>query len=45
MRPVVRLDAPVLQIREIAAGQYVACHFPLTAGESLPTRNGQSAGA
>jgi peptide/nickel transport system ATP-binding protein len=33
------------EIREIAAGQYVACHFPLTAGESLPTRNGQSAGA
>jgi len=33
------------EIREIAAGQYVACHFPLNAGETLPTRNGQTATA
>ena len=32
-------------IREVAPAQYVACHFPLTAGESLPGRNGQSATA
>jgi peptide/nickel transport system ATP-binding protein len=30
-------------IREYGPGQYVACHFPLTAGETLPTRNGQVA--
>jgi peptide/nickel transport system ATP-binding protein len=33
------------EIREVAPGQYVACHFPLTVGESLPTRNGSSATA
>jgi peptide/nickel transport system ATP-binding protein len=33
------------EIREISEGQYVACHFPLNAGETLPTRNGQSATA
>jgi peptide/nickel transport system ATP-binding protein len=31
------------QIREIAPEQYVACHFPLSAGEKLPTSNGQHA--
>jgi peptide/nickel transport system ATP-binding protein len=31
------------EIREIGPGQYVACHFPLTAGEKLPGRNGQAA--
>jgi oligopeptide/dipeptide ABC transporter ATP-binding protein len=30
------------EIREIAAGQFVACHFPLAPGETLPSRNGQS---
>jgi peptide/nickel transport system ATP-binding protein len=33
------------EIREITPGQYVACHFPLTAGETLPGRNGQTASA
>jgi peptide/nickel transport system ATP-binding protein len=33
------------EMREIAAGQYVACHFPLTAGETLPAGNGQVVGA
>jgi len=33
------------KIREITPGQYVACHFPLTAGEALPSRNGQTAPA
>jgi peptide/nickel transport system ATP-binding protein len=28
-------------IREHAPGQFVACHFPLAVGETLPTRNGQ----
>jgi peptide/nickel transport system ATP-binding protein len=28
------------QIQEIHAGQFVACHFPLAPGETLPTRNG-----
>src|SRR6202795_606995 len=28
------------QIREVHPGQFVACHFPLAAGETLPTRNG-----
>jgi peptide/nickel transport system ATP-binding protein len=27
-------------IREVEPGQFVACHFPLAPGESLPTRNG-----
>jgi peptide/nickel transport system ATP-binding protein len=31
------------QIREIGPGQYVACHFPLGVGESLPASNGQHA--
>jgi peptide/nickel transport system ATP-binding protein len=31
------------EIREIAPKQYVACHFPLGPGESLPGRNGQTA--
>jgi peptide/nickel transport system ATP-binding protein len=30
-------------VTEMAPGHFVACHFPLAAGESLPTRNGQSA--
>ena len=30
------------EIREIAPGQFVACHFPLAAGETLPGRNGQT---
>jgi peptide/nickel transport system ATP-binding protein len=29
------------EVREIAPDQYVACHFPLTAGEALPSGNGQ----
>jgi oligopeptide/dipeptide ABC transporter ATP-binding protein len=29
------------EIREIHAGQYVACHFPLSPGETLPSSNGQ----
>jgi peptide/nickel transport system ATP-binding protein len=29
------------QIREMAPGQFVACHFPLAPGETLATRNGQ----
>ena len=29
------------QIRELHTGQFVACHFPLAPGETLPTRNGQ----
>jgi peptide/nickel transport system ATP-binding protein len=27
-------------IREVQPGQFAACHFPLAAGETLPTRNG-----
>ncbi|HEY5172125.1 MAG TPA: oligopeptide/dipeptide ABC transporter ATP-binding protein [Acidimicrobiia bacterium] len=30
------------QIREIHTGQFVACHFPLAPGETLPTRNGSA---
>ena len=30
-------------IREIRPGQFVACHFPLEVGETLPSANGQSA--
>jgi peptide/nickel transport system ATP-binding protein len=30
------------QIQEIHAGQFVACHFPLAAGETLPTTNGSA---
>ena len=33
------------EVREIAPGQFVACHFPLAAGETLPGRNGQTAAA
>ena len=29
------------QIQQVAPGQFVACHFPLAPGETLPTRNGQ----
>jgi peptide/nickel transport system ATP-binding protein len=29
-------------VREIHPGQYVACHFPLAPGETLPTRNGST---
>ncbi len=31
------------QVAEIRPGQFVACHFPLAPGETLPTRNGQTA--
>ena len=31
------------QIAEIRPGQFVACHFPLAPGETLPTRNGSTA--
>jgi peptide/nickel transport system ATP-binding protein len=31
------------QIAELRPGQFVACHFPLAPGETLPTRNGQTA--
>jgi peptide/nickel transport system ATP-binding protein len=30
-------------VREFRPGQFVACHFPLAPGETLPTRNGQHA--
>jgi hypothetical protein len=30
------------QVRQVAPGQYVACHFPLAPGETLPTRNGSA---
>ncbi len=30
------------QVQEIAEGQFVACHFPLAAGETLPTSNGST---
>ena len=33
------------EIKEIAAGQYVACHFPLGPGESLPIAPGASNGS
>jgi oligopeptide/dipeptide ABC transporter ATP-binding protein len=29
------------EIQPVAPGQFVACHFPLTPGETLATRNGQ----
>ena len=38
-----RCAAEEPQVREIAPRQYVACHFPLTAGESLPNSNGKAA--
>jgi peptide/nickel transport system ATP-binding protein len=31
------------EIEELRPGQFVACHFPLAPGETLPTRNGQTA--
>jgi peptide/nickel transport system ATP-binding protein len=31
-------EEPVM--REVQPGQFVACHFPLAPGETLPTRNG-----
>jgi peptide/nickel transport system ATP-binding protein len=34
-------EEPVIE--EIRPGQFVACHFPLAPGETLPTRNGKSA--
>ena len=30
------------EVREITPGQFVACHFPLAPGETLPTRNGSA---
>jgi peptide/nickel transport system ATP-binding protein len=30
------------QVQQVAPGQFVACHFPLAPGETLPTRNGQA---
>ena len=30
------------EITEIRPGQFVACHFPLAPGETLPTRNGST---
>jgi peptide/nickel transport system ATP-binding protein len=36
-------EEPVIE--EIRPGQFVACHFPLAPGETLPTRNGQTAAA
>jgi peptide/nickel transport system ATP-binding protein len=30
------------QIQQVAPGQFVACHFPMAPGETLPTRNGQA---
>jgi peptide/nickel transport system ATP-binding protein len=38
-----RCAAEEPEIREISPGQFVACHFPLAPGETLPTRNGQMA--
>jgi peptide/nickel transport system ATP-binding protein len=29
-------------VRELHPGQFVACHFPLAPGETLPTRNGST---
>jgi peptide/nickel transport system ATP-binding protein len=31
-------------IRDLGEGQFVACHFPLSPGESLPSSNGSSSG-
>ncbi len=28
------------QVQEVEPGQFVACHFPLAPGETLPTKNG-----
>jgi peptide/nickel transport system ATP-binding protein len=36
-------EEPVIE--ELRPGQFVACHFPLAPGETLPTRNGQTAAA
>ena len=36
-----RCAAEEPEIREMATGQFVACHFPLAPGETLSTRNGQ----
>jgi peptide/nickel transport system ATP-binding protein len=35
-----RCAAEEPEVRGIGPGQYVACHFPLAPGESLPARNG-----
>ena len=37
-----RCAAEEPQIRQVAPGQFVACHYPLAPGETLATRNGQS---
>ncbi len=37
-----RCAAEEPEIREVAPGQFAACHFPLAPGERLPTRNGQT---
>jgi len=37
-----RCAAEEPQIRELRPGQYVACHFPLAPGETLPSTNGSA---
>ena len=50
IRPL-RVDESVLDLphvglaREVAAGQFVACHFPLSPGETMAGRNGQTPSA
>ena len=39
-----RCAAEEPEIRDMGNGQYVACHFPLAPGETLPTRNGTVTG-
>jgi peptide/nickel transport system ATP-binding protein len=36
-----RCAAEEPEIRDVGHGQYVACHFPLSVGETLPGSNGQ----
>jgi peptide/nickel transport system ATP-binding protein len=38
-----RCAAEEPEVREVASGQYVACHFPLAPGETLPSSNGAGA--
>jgi peptide/nickel transport system ATP-binding protein len=38
-----RCAAEEPEIRPVGPGQFVACHFPMAPGETLATRNGQSA--
>jgi peptide/nickel transport system ATP-binding protein len=38
-----RCAAEEPEIKQVAPGQFVACHFPMAPGETLATRNGQSA--